>query len=242
MLNFYKKLSITLFYLVSILLFAISSAAPKYFTQKSLGELVPGKENQEVRNLQQALYDFGYYKVEEDDPTFSGKFESDLHVALKDFQETNDLRVSGRADFATLKVINEFIKFQNDSEADGEVSKEKLDSDGYLVEEKNYFQDISDGEDVGQKYGGPNFEKQFGNEEIAAKSGESVKSPGIINKIFNSILDFFTPSEKYRDAKRSALDMESQKPVSRFENYDYFECIADDECIEYMRSKDVGQK
>ena len=224
------------FCLVSLLVYSLSAAAPKYFTQKSLGELIPGKENQEVRNLQQALYDFGYYKTEEDEPEFSGKFESDLHAALKDFQETNDLRVTGRADFATLKVINEFIKFQSDSEAENEAGNEKIDSAGYVVEEKNYFQDSKDG-GVDEKYGGPNFQKQFEDEEASSKPKEVTKSPGIINKIFNSILNFFTPSDKYRDSERSALDAQVEKTVNKFENYDFFQCSQDDECLKSLNKK-----
>lgn len=231
---------ILLFFVFALISLASVRAEVEPFTQKSLNEILPGKQNESVGRLQQALYDFGYYKSEDDEPEFSGRFENDLRLALEDFQRTNNLRVSGRADFATLKTINEFIKYQNEELAKVEstdASSSELEETGYSVEEKNYFADSLG--DVTDMYRLSNPElKVTKTEEVVEKKA----SAGIIDGIFSSILNFFIPSEKYRSKSRQELDVKQDEvKQSKFQNYGYFECIADDDCIKLMNSNNESK-
>jgi peptidoglycan hydrolase-like protein with peptidoglycan-binding domain len=218
-------------FLLNIIFISNVSAAAFQFTQKSLNEIVPGKQNAEVKLLQEKLYDFGYYKSEEDEPVFSGRFDKGVQDALKDFQQTNELRVSGRADFTTLKTLNEFIKFQTQGESESasdsltKSSKTKeVDLDNIFgVEEKNYFAETADAVDL--------YKTQ-------AEPRPTSEPTSIITSLTNKIISFFKPSEIYRQEERKKVDGEEEKMNIEFKNkygkYDFFECSQDDQCLKLL--------
>jgi hypothetical protein len=153
---------------------------------------------------------------------------------------------------AEIKTLNEFIKFQSDSEEKDEMVPNKIEKDtGYNVDQKDYFKDEKeqayfDGdeqEDVADMYAsgssvdGQNefSENNRDNEKRVEGEGEN---ESIVGKIFNSIKNFFMPSERYREKARQILEVNLPNK-SRFENYTYFDCIEDDDCLEYMKNKDT---
>ena len=270
-----KKLLIS-FFILTLSIGGLSatdvSAKGLRFNQKSLTELAMGKENDHVKFLQQSLYDFGYYKSEEDEPVFSGKYEKDLTAALKDFQQTNELKVTGKADQATLKTLNEFLDFQEESEEEDKVPEKPVNafmdegtsaSDTMVIEEAKYFDqdevtDIYTGVPLRQRGGvlkdvlttEGNSNSNYSDKEARINDYEQKteeKKETFIESLIGSLKKLFMPSTYFRNSARSSYEKElSQEKVEvtndAKKDLDFFDCVSSDDCLEELNKNDKTQK
>ncbi len=136
-----------------VFLFSLSTvfAESKEFTIQMAAKIVYGKTNQEIKSLQETLFDFGYYKVGVAEPVFSGKFDNELKLALVDFQKSNDIKVTGVVDPTTVKTLNLFLEYAREEEESknqyltgGENIDDYVSGDEGYSETINYTTDYSD--------------------------------------------------------------------------------------------------
>jgi hypothetical protein len=194
-------------------------ASDRYFTQKSLSQIIPGNNNKEILFIQETLYEFGYYKTEEDEPNFSSTYDLELSKSIKDFQKTNSLRETGRVDFATLQTLNDFLKLKYSQEKENP----STESDNKMKEiftEKNYFENSGDAVD------------QYLNQTKQVQESE-ISIPKIIKKAVGSFVDLFRSTGSYRNSQRNFLEV-TLPDKNRFENYNFFDCVSSDECLEFI--------
>ncbi len=99
----------------------LSYASANELNFKMLPNLKYNKTHQDIKVLQNILYDLGYYKSDEDEPQFSGKFDKELKNSILEFQTDNNLKITGEINVQTYAILKKFLDSQNEF-VDGDIS------------------------------------------------------------------------------------------------------------------------
>ena len=182
---------------------SLAFAETKELTLKMVANMKYGKTNDDVKFLQQTLYDFGYYKNEEDEPKFSGKFDSELKNAVLDFQKTNEIKVTGVINLETYIMLKRFLGFKSEQEQE-EINKNPYFDDNESNTVNQYKSDIVD---------------MYKSKDDSQSYYENIIGIPTIKKVINSVYPLIN--------KKVDQQQVQQTKQSKF---DIFACLEDPAC------------